>query len=426
MLPTTPSSTRVATSLSTPMMIRSGSVRDSDATNPVGVEDLDKILAIELNNAVLDDVTSLVEAVFPDKYLPFAVNKTLLRSLKDVYGKNGWIGPALGSESTTAEWLNGIGKFKIHALVTSTDTFNGIANALVAKRQIHLRRRWCSSNHASPVKGSPIKRKPDLVLVDAHRPEDWVPEWKDIRAIGELTSQKSLTRKLRNQILNKAYVAMNKQDDRRFIIFLTFVDTSFYLTLCDRAGVVYSSAYDIHGDALRLLRILTGLMCSEEHVLGHDPTIRRGPDDTVVAISIAGVEYEVIKKLFSSSSLRGRATRCWHVKKDEEEFVIKDGWIHEGRKSSEADILRQISGVACVPTLIAAEDLKHPGDPNVTDSTCLYRAGVDYDEVRLHRRILMQPVGTSIWSFTSKKELVGAFMDIVTSKVAYLYCRTWS
>jgi len=116
--------------------------------------------------------------------------------LKDIYGNNGWIGPALGLESTTAEWLNGIGKFKVHALVTSTDTFNGIANALVTKRQIHLHRQWCSSNHASPVKGSSIKRKPDLVLVDAHRPKDWVPGWKDIHAIGELTSQKSLTCKL--------------------------------------------------------------------------------------------------------------------------------------------------------------------------------------------------------------------------------------
>jgi len=91
-----------------------------------------------------------------------------------------------------------------------------------------------------------------------------------------------------------------------------------------------------------------------------------------MAISIDGVEYQVVKKLFSSSSLRGCATRCWHVKNDEEQFAIKDSWIHEGRKSNKADFLWQISGVACVPILIAAEDLKHPGDPNITDSTCLY------------------------------------------------------
>src|ERR1700720_3882452 len=121
-----------------------------------------------------------------------------------------------------------------------------------------------------------------------------------------------------------------------------------------------------------------------------------------MAILIAGVEYQVVKKLFSSSSLRGHATRCWHVKRDEEEYVIKDSWIHEGWKSNEADILRQISGVACIPTLIAAEDLKHPGDPNINDSTCLYRAGLDYDEARLHQRILMQLVGERVRSFSSK------------------------
>ena len=34
----------------------------------------------------------------------------------------------------------------------------------------------------------------------------------------------------------------------------------------------------------------------------------------------------------------------------------------------------------------------------------------------------MQLVGERVWSFTSKKELIGVFIDIVTGKVAYLYC----
>jgi hypothetical protein len=410
------------------MMIRSGSIRDSDATNPVVVEDLDKILAIELKEAILFKATSLVEAVFPDKYLPLPINEDVLQSLTAVYGKNGWIEPATNTESSSAKWLNRVGKFKVHPLVYFTDTFNGIGNAFAKKFHIRLRRRWCSTKHASPVDGSAIKRKPDLALVDVkRRGKIRAPEWKNIRTICEVTSQSTFHLKLRNQILNKAYVAMNEQDDRRFFIFLSFFNhTSFQITLCDRAGVIHSPAYNIYGDALYLLRILTGLMFAEEHVLGYDPTIRRGPDDTIVAISIDGAEYQVVKKLFSSSSLRGRATRCWHVKNDKEQFAIKDSWIHEGRRSNEADILRQISGVACVPILIAAEDLKHPGDPNITDSTRLYRAGFDFDEARLHRRILMQPVGESVWSFTSKKELVGVFMDVITSKFAYLYCQTRS
>ena len=69
------------------MMICSGSVHDPDATNPVIVEDLNKILAIELKETILFKVTSLVEAVFPDKYLPLPINEDALQSLTAVYGK---------------------------------------------------------------------------------------------------------------------------------------------------------------------------------------------------------------------------------------------------------------------------------------------------------------------------------------------------
>jgi len=54
-----------------------------------------------------------------------------------------------------------------------------------------------------------------------------------------------------------------------------------------------------------------------------------------------------------------------------------------------------------------------------------YRAGLILTK-RGYMKILMQPVGESVWSFTSKKELVGVFMDVITSKFAYLYCQTRS
>jgi len=124
--------------------------------------------------------------------------------------------------------------------------------------------------------GSAIKRKPDLALVDVkRRGKQWAPEWKDIRTIGEVTTQSTFHLRLHNQILNKAYVAMNEQDDRLFFIFLSFFNhTSFQITLCDRASVIHSPPYNIYGDALYLLRILTGLMFAKEHVIGYDPTIR--------------------------------------------------------------------------------------------------------------------------------------------------------
>jgi len=43
----------------------------------------------------------------------------------------------------------------------------------------------------------------------------------------------------------------------------------------------------------------------------------------------------------------------------------------------------------------------------------LERAGTSYHEERVHRRLVMQPVGQPLHTFVSKKELVGAIIDIV-------------
>ena len=50
----------------------------------------------------------------------------------------------------------------------------------------------------------------------------------------------------------------------------------------------------------------------------------------------------------------------------------------------------------------------------VINSTRLHWVGLDYPEARMYRQIVMQPVGETIHSFVSKKELIGAFIDIVT------------
>jgi hypothetical protein len=99
--------------LSTPMRIRSGSVRDSDATTPILVNDLNKIMEIELKDSIINNVTNLVETVFPNKCLPFCVDRSLLKSLSNVYGRNGWINPPNATEPAHAEWLNCIGNRQV-------------------------------------------------------------------------------------------------------------------------------------------------------------------------------------------------------------------------------------------------------------------------------------------------------------------------
>ena len=87
--------------------------------------------------------------------------------------------------------------------------------------------------------------------------------------------------------------------------------------------------------------------------------------------------------------------RCWNVEKDGQEYVIKDSWIHERCTLSKINILRHITNIQDVPTLIAGEDVMYPrvliDNSNLTiiDFTKLCHVGFDYEEVRLHRRILM-------------------------------------
>ena len=49
-------------------------------------------------------------------------------------------------------------------------------------------------------------------------------------------------------------------------------------------------------------------------------------------IAVNGVEYTVIECIFSSETVRGHATWCWHVLKGEKHYVIKDSWCLQSQK----------------------------------------------------------------------------------------------
>ena len=411
------------------MMIRSSSIRDSDSVVPLSVPLLDQMLSVEMKGAILDHTASLITLVFSDQNLPFEITKLLLLSLITVYDKDHWISLPDGSKKSWAQWLNAIGKI-FDEYIGGLLTLNILGKALAGSKQRTLCREWSAGNHASPLEGSSVRRKPDIVLLDnCDMNEGQIPEWKHVRALGEVTTQNYLPQRIKSTVRSKAYVAMNEQHDRRFIIAISFfAESSFQLTLCDRAGIIHSPTYDIHKDPLYFLRVLTGLMFGDETVLGYDSSIRRNSDNEIETIIVNGAEYHVLRRLFSSTALRGRATRCWHVEREGKQYVIKDSWVHMGRTTSEIDILQDIHSVQFTPTIVDGWDVAYPSreisgtGPRsaVVDSTRLHRVGLDYPEARVHRRIVMQPVGETIHSFVSKKELIGAFIDIITGMSAVI------
>jgi hypothetical protein len=354
---------------------------------PLKVDALEELLCKELSDAIHFGSKKLVESVFPDSMLPFPITKRLLRS---VGHKMHSLSRPL-TEEGVAKWMNGIGA------------------ALAMHKNQCSTRVWDASRCNKPLSGSPHDRKLDVMLLDQGLQRE--PTWPVVRALCEVTNQRAFHKTIKDTLYQKACIMFTKQLDRRFVPTLSFFGTSFRFVTCDRSGVVHSITYDIENDRLILLRIIAGLLFGDDSVIGYDKTMRHGDNGEIIAIMVAGEEYSVVEKIFSSETLRGRATQCWRVRKDVKDYVLKDSWIHNGRTASEIETLKLIFDVEGVPKLIAGEEVKLPNGK--VDSTNLRRHGITHDEERLHRRLVMEPVAEPLSSFKSKKELIGAIKDIV-------------
>jgi hypothetical protein len=94
---------------STPVAPRISSVRYSDSAAPVTVPTLNSLLDLELEDAVIQNASGLVDTIFPNQSLPFAVDKALLHHLPTFYSNHHWQNlPAL-NELGFATWMNDIG-----------------------------------------------------------------------------------------------------------------------------------------------------------------------------------------------------------------------------------------------------------------------------------------------------------------------------
>jgi hypothetical protein len=393
---------------STPIAQRIASFRLSNVDSPITTNTLSNMLKFELKDAIQDNAENLVNNVFRDELLPFPITSELLQTVLPLL-----IDRPSGTRNTeraTAEWFNKIGE------------------ALATQNRCNPLREWSSANSFIPLKGSPIKRKPDIALYDLEgRDGSWEASWQNVVSICEITSRASLHKAINETILNKSFVASVCQYNRRFIPMITLwgqQNRFFKLTLSDRSGVIHSVDYEIGTSPLVFLRLLAVFIFGDNSLLGFDATMQRDSNNEIKSIQCSGVKYDVVRIIFRSQTLRGRATQCWHVQKDGQKYVIKDSWCQKNRNFNEIDRLNDIREVKGVPTLISGEDVQI--SPGIVDSTNLIRNGlIIFDptnskrqeivikEERVHRRIVMSPVAEPIYTFKSKKELIGAFIDVI-------------
>ena len=334
--------------------------------------------------------------------------------------------PSDWSETNMATWMNNIGAALegVYRENHSTDprAYKGIHGVkLTSPKKI-----WIPHYSTTPLKGSEFKRKPDVILVDEASIKD--ATWPKVHALSEVTrTEMSQSKTIKDTIHQKSYIMFKAQDNRCFVPSLSFTCGSFTLTVCDRAGVVDSQTWKVAEQPLTLLRIIAGLMFARPSDIGYDETIdcKEGKATSILS---GGVEYTVEEELFASDSVKGRATKCWRASTGEggdyrEEVVIKDSWADVRRTRSEIETLTVIkkNGLCDgygIPELVHGEDVLVCGVSGsereyVVDSTARWRVRDESGgEERVHRRIVMKPVGRHITNFKSLKELVGAFMDI--------------
>ena len=165
---------------------------------------------------------------------------------------------------------------------------------------------------------------------------------------------------------------------------------------------------------------------TQPKALGYDSMfiyfdIPQSLSSTPRTIRVGTEVYIVVRIIFYSQLIRGRATLCLHVRNSQgEDFVVKDCWTHQGRKVTEEQILLKLNehGIHGLPVLKEAWTVQIDGQDDTTDlrRPDFLKSSNNYGamcETRIHRRYLLQPLGSPITEFSCLQEFLSIFIDII-------------
>jgi Fungal protein kinase len=388
----------------TPFVKRIASVRLPDDVSEVKVTKMAKLWKLDLAHAdtFVDGEFTLITTVFKP---PFSVEPSLLSKMKSYNRATGWKGlPAEWTEESAASFLNSV----VRDL--------GSATGEAPKRS------WISKYCNQILPGSPIKRKPDIVLLDVNHEEP--VHWRNVRAITEVTRSKTEVERMVDTINDKTFIMFTTQFNRTFIPMISIFDKRLRLTVTDRQGQLRSNVYDLSGPhpthAHHLILLLATLCFGSPGDIGYDPSVITNARDETTDIICDNVTYKVIDCIYAVQGLVGRATHVFLVMWNNRLFILKDSWIEQSRRSDERRHLKRIQGVSGVPVLHGGSDVKI-SDKLLT--TWLIRQGF-YGIVgksRVRRRLVSSSIGVPISQFKTKRELISAFRDIAESAYCALH-----
>jgi hypothetical protein len=200
--------------------------------------------------------------------------------------------------------------------------------------------------------------------------------------------------------------------------------------LFDRSGVVTSCPVNIHNNIAKTCNIIHAFAHADSASLGFDPTLeiscpplRQPSPPSVGTVQIDDTTYIIIEILWKSNGFVGRCANVFHVRLegapprarnrdgelDKFDYIVKDCWVEEHLVDHEERILKRISGIAGTPSLVEAWTVQYEG----SDDTTLRHRPSNWDlaltphyQTRVHRRLMMTPVGSPLSSFRSQRELL--------------------
>jgi hypothetical protein len=403
---------------STPHVIRISSAPRSDESLTTNM--MKNILKYELRNSIFTGLPGIPEALCPKSSLPITLNDHFLSRFPMYDSKNKkWKGFPFDDtsiqnnkiEHSFALFLNNISRLLVKCCASN----NGITP-----------RSWSADfcSHSMPGRGP--KRKPDLILIDSSYNTESI-SWGNVLCVGEVTRSKQLTSRIKETIASKSYSIFQGQEDRRFAISIAFCDRTIFLIMFDRAGGLFSQAYNIENDPCTFLYIVASMIFGTRTNMGFDPTLFVA--DKARQIQVINT-YTIRRTIFKSAVIRGRGTTCWKVERDGNFYVVKDLWLDNVRSESDTSqeelILKRLEGVEGIPRVVESKEVMIDGQLDTTDvrrqmfkqikdtTNPAYQRFLELEN-RIHFRMVMEPLANPIWDFSSKRELISVLIDIVKS-----------
>jgi hypothetical protein len=389
----------------------------------VPAREMGDYLAIELDRIPPIRIVNLPSIIFPDSLLPFPINEALVTSL----GNKIWSTrrkvlrpPSYLTEVAVQQWLN------------------DIAGAISDIVKVPPKNTWSAKYANTVLDHDELKRKPDIILI---RNGLLTPiNWRNIHVVTEVTSSDKMHATMKRTINNKTYLMFCTQHSRRFVPFLAVCADFIHFIVSDRQGqaiadIPYRQSGVYH--ALDIIRIVVALMFGSDEIIGYDSTIETLPDGEITKISADGKDYRVSSTVHAVRGIVGRSTRVWSAYDmspdgGKKSVIIKDGWIQEGRANAEKEHLEALHRrkVRGVPVLIWGGTVQAHlplGDSNseLHDDNTLWIRDMFSDRraYRIHRRLVLSPVGENLSTFSSLGELIAALRDIAvgTSTTSFIY-----